>query len=87
MALCRLIPGCQRQVEHATFLLPCQPQSATNTDMETQARTVRLSDAELDALARAADADARTQAGLLRKIVADWLRANGWLKLAKKERS
>jgi hypothetical protein len=43
---------------------------------------VRLEPEEREALERAAQADARPQSALVRKIVVDWLRENGWLKTA-----
>ncbi len=41
---------------------------------------VRLEPAERDALERAATGDDRPTAALVRKIVVEWLRANGHLK-------
>jgi hypothetical protein len=48
---------------------------------------LRLNDEESDALADAARREVLPEATLLRKIVVEWLRANGWLKPVKKERS
>ena len=41
---------------------------------------IRLDDAEADALERAAVADDRKLATMLRKILVQWLREHGWLK-------
>ena len=40
----------------------------------------RIDDEEKEALSAAAEADGRTISSLARKIVADWLRAQGWIK-------
>ena len=45
---------------------------------------IRLDPAERDALERAAASDDRTMSALARKVLADWLRKNGWLKGTKK---
>jgi hypothetical protein len=41
--------------------------------------SVRLNMAEREALERAATADDRPAAVLLRRIAKEWLKANGWL--------
>jgi hypothetical protein len=41
---------------------------------------IRLDPVELAALKRAAQSDDRSISALGRKIIADWLKANGWLK-------
>ena len=45
---------------------------------------IRLEPAEKDALARAAQDDGRPLSALGRKIIAEWLKKNGWLGEAKK---
>jgi hypothetical protein len=40
---------------------------------------LRLDDNEREALERAAQADDRTMSALVRKILVEWLRANGWI--------
>ena len=44
---------------------------------------IRLEPDERTALEEAAAADDRTMSALGRKIIAEWLRVNGWLKTAK----
>jgi hypothetical protein len=48
---------------------------------------IRLEDPEREALERAARADARSISGLGRKIIAEWLAKNGWLKVPSAGRS
>ena len=42
---------------------------------------VRLCEAEREALERAAKADSRPVSALIRKITAEWLKTNGWMKV------
>jgi hypothetical protein len=44
---------------------------------------VRLTEEVREALRRAARDDARSSSSLAEKIIADWLRAHGWMKIKK----
>jgi len=46
---------------------------------------IRLDPAERSALEKAAAVDDRSMSSLARKVLADWLRKNGWLNGAKRD--
>jgi hypothetical protein len=51
---------------------------------KTAALSIRISPEVKAAIERAAEADSRPVASMAEKILAEWLRANGYLKSAKK---
>jgi hypothetical protein len=54
---------------------------------KTEPIGIRLDPAERAALEKAATADDRSMSALARRVLADWLRKNGWLKIAESNRS
>jgi hypothetical protein len=60
-------------------LLFCRDVATIESMAKTDAIGTRLEPDEFNALRRAAAADDRPVTALIRRIIAEWLRTNGWL--------